>query len=231
MFAIWAVLFWPSGTSNAAHKTVASHRAECPARTGWRDPWCSRRSGPSRLPVWPPDVGRTHGTSLWSPPERRGGSKAVANVCGVSISVLWHQHLQWLSAYINERMMGKSLPSRRKAWKGENETGSASKEEGARMSQTVLCSSYVVRKSKIVPVLNNWASLHEDVWGSGGIAPPLHKMEVSDYPYVPVALPQGKCPLVQLHSRLNGPQTRSALCGVEKHLLTLPGIETAVSDP
>jgi hypothetical protein len=150
MFAIW-----PSGRSNAVHKTVTSHRAECPARTDWRDPWCSRCSGPSRLPVSPPDVGHTHGTSLWSPPERRDGSRAAANVCGVSTSVLRHQQLQWLSACINERMIGKSLPSRKKARKGENETGSVSKKEGARMSHSVLWSSYVVRKSKVVHVLNN----------------------------------------------------------------------------
>jgi hypothetical protein len=75
----------------------------------------------------------------------------------------------------------------------------------------------------------NWAPHHEDVLGSGGIAPlilwPRHYMEVGDQFHAPAALPPGKEPLVPIDRRLGGPQSRSGRCGEEKNSEPLPRIE------
>jgi hypothetical protein len=49
---------------------------------------------------------------------------------------------------------------------------------------------------------------------------------VSGQIHAPVALPLGKEPPVVIGRKLDGHQSRSELCGGEKNLLPLPGIES-----
>jgi hypothetical protein len=51
------------------------------------------------------------------------------------------------------------------------------------------------------------------------------RLEVSGQFHAPPALLLGKEPPVPMDRKLSGPQSRSGRCGVEKHLLQLPGIE------
>jgi hypothetical protein len=83
--------------------------------------------------------------------------------------------------------------------------------------------------------LNNQDHHHEDMWGSGGIAPPfltsaLHGAEWSTSRPGPSILEE-KSPRYPLDRRLGGPQSRSGRCGVDKNTLPLPGIEPWLSSP
>jgi hypothetical protein len=81
-------------------------------------------------------------------------------------------------------------------------------------------------KGKVVPMLN-WLSMsHEDIWGSGGIAPPFltSAQDAGEW----WASRPGKIPPYPLARRLNGPQSRSGRCGENK--TPLPGIEPLLSN-
>jgi hypothetical protein len=59
--------------------------------------------------------------------------------------------------------------------------------------------------------LINYALCYEDIWGSGGIAPPFFTsaLDGSDQLHGPVALHQEKKKLYSLDRRLGGPQSGS----------------------
>jgi hypothetical protein len=63
-------------------------------------------------------------------------------------------------------------------------------------------------------------------WGSGGIAPLILDLEVSDQLHAPAALPQGKSPWYPLDRRLGGPQSRSGRGGEEKNSQPPQGVES-----
>jgi hypothetical protein len=81
----------------------------------------------------------------------------------------------------------------------------------------------LVNRSKVVPVL-----CHEDIWGSGGMAPPFFTSALAGGVVVFKLLPlylRRKSPRCPLDRRLGGPQCRSGRCGGEKNL-ALPGSNT-----
>jgi hypothetical protein len=87
-------------------------------------------------------------------------------------------------------------------------------------------SANVKRRRKVVRILN-YASHHEDVWGSGSIAPPfltaaLHG--VVSFTHLPLYR-RGKSPRYPFDRRLGGPQSRSGRCGGVKNVIPLPGFE------
>jgi hypothetical protein len=76
------------------------------------------------------------------------------------------------------------------------------------------------------------APSHEDVWGSGDIAPQFltwNEMEVSGLLHVPITLFQGEQPWCPSDRRLGEPQSRSGRFGEEKNLFPLPEKEPEIS--
>jgi hypothetical protein len=67
-------------------------------------------------------------------------------------------------------------------------------------------------KGKVVPV-DKYVPHHDNVWGSGGIAPcilkPWHQMEVSVQLHALATLPQGRNTSHPLDWGLGGPQSQS----------------------
>jgi hypothetical protein len=88
--------------------------------------------------------------------------------------------------------------------------------------------------SKLVPVVTQ-ASRHEEVWGSGSIAPhilwPRQYTEFSGQLHDPAALPQGKSPWYPLDRRLGGLQSQSGCGGGEENSQPLPGLEPPIIQP
>jgi hypothetical protein len=85
-------------------------------------------------------------------------------------------------------------------------------------------------KVKLSLCLINYASRHEDVWGSGGKAPPFLTSALDGVESL-ASRPQEKSPTYPLDGRQCGPQSRSGCCGKEKNVLPLPGIEPRTSQP
>jgi hypothetical protein len=80
-----------------------------------------------------------------------------------------------------------------------------------------------------------WASRHDDILGSGGIAPRIldfgnrWRWVVSFTPWP--LYPQGKSPWYPLDRRLGGTQSRSGRGGEEKNSQPLPGLEPPIIQP
>jgi hypothetical protein len=81
----------------------------------------------------------------------------------------------------------------------------------------------------------NKSSRHEDVWGSGGIAPCIlksrHEIEVSGQLHASAVLFQGMKLRYTSDRRLGGRQSRCGRDGEEKNSLPLLGIEPRFSSP
>jgi hypothetical protein len=87
---------------------------------------------------------------------------------------------------------------------------------------------------KLSPWLN-WALRHEDILGSGGIAPRILDIGAGwrwVVAFMPLPLyPQGKSPWYPLDRRLCGPQSRFGHGGEEKNFQPLPGLEHPIIQP
>jgi hypothetical protein len=83
----------------------------------------------------------------------------------------------------------------------------------------------------------NEAPRHEDVWGSGGLAPPFLTLGLDGgeksalHPGRVTPPPLREENRYKLDKMLSGPQSQSERCGEEKTLLLLPGIEPRLSCP
>jgi hypothetical protein len=90
------------------------------------------------------------------------------------------------------------------------------------------------QKVELFLSLISYALRHEDVWGSGGIAPrffTLVLVRVCGHLHATAALPPGNSPRYKLDRRQGGQHSRSGGCGEERDLLLLPGIVLRVSSP
>jgi hypothetical protein len=87
--------------------------------------------------------------------------------------------------------------------------------------------SRILFYSKLSLCLNNQAPRHEDIWMSGGIAPPFlprHEMEVTGQLYAPAPLPTGREDLVSIGFEVGGGGHQN-LAGRCKNVLSLLGLD------
>jgi hypothetical protein len=98
----------------------------------------------------------------------------------------------------------------------------------------VECSSETLVKEnvKLSPCLINEALCHEDVWGSGGIAPSCFASALDGgewAPSPPGLFTSAEMPRYPLERRVSGPQRRSGCSGEEKNLTQAVAIPTELS--